>query len=410
MSFRDRPHRRLCRRPCRRGGLAAACLLVALLVGPAAALPTEVSLRDARLLGMVTLQSGIEFEGTEVGGFSAITYDPERGLFYVLADDPGGRAPARFYTLELDLSDGRLDPADVRLTGVTPLVDQRGAVFPPLLIDGEGIALTPSDTLLVSSEGNVDRSVEPSIREFTLAGRELRRFPIPKRLRPRRGQPFGVRHNLVFESLARTPDGRFFFTATENAAFQDGPMADLGVSSPVRVLKYDLASGRPVAEFCYLVEPVIDPPVTADAFRVNGLVELIALDEEELVAMERSYSQGVGNRIRLYRTTLAGATDVRRVKRLGKLRADQLVYAGKEKLVDLADLGVVPDNVEGMTFGPDLPDGRRTLILVSDNNFSPAQPTQFLALAFGETPGASEGASGPPQPRSGGGTHRGADD
>jgi len=28
------------------------------------------------------------------------------------------------------------------------------------------------------------------------------------------------------------------------------------------------------------------------------------------------------------------------------------------------------DNIEGMTFGPDLPNGNKTLLLVSDNNFS----------------------------------------
>jgi hypothetical protein len=45
------------------------------------------------------------------------------------------------------------------------------------------------------------------------------------------------------------------------------------------------------------------------------------------------------------------------------------------------DLGVTPDNVEGMTFGPKLPDGRQVLIVVSDNNFNPSQTTQFIALA-----------------------------
>jgi hypothetical protein len=36
-----------------------------------------------------------------------------------------------------------------------------------------------------------------------------------------------------------------------------------------------------------------------------------------------------------------------------------------------------------MTFGPNLPDGRRTLVIVSDNNFSAVQFTQFIALAAG---------------------------
>ena len=39
------------------------------------------------------------------------------------------------------------------------------------------------------------------------------------------------------------------------------------------------------------------------------------------------------------------------------------------------------DNVEGMSFGPTLPDGHTSLILVSDNNFSTSQhKTQFIIL------------------------------
>ena len=45
------------------------------------------------------------------------------------------------------------------------------------------------------------------------------------------------------------------------------------------------------------------------------------------------------------------------------------------------DLGIEPDNIEGMTFGPALPDGRLPLILVSDNNFAATQTTQFIVLA-----------------------------
>jgi hypothetical protein len=45
------------------------------------------------------------------------------------------------------------------------------------------------------------------------------------------------------------------------------------------------------------------------------------------------------------------------------------------------DLGIPIDNIEGMTFGPPLPDGRQTLVIVSDNNFNPGQFTQFIVLA-----------------------------
>ena len=46
------------------------------------------------------------------------------------------------------------------------------------------------------------------------------------------------------------------------------------------------------------------------------------------------------------------------------------------------DLGIEPDNIEGMAFGPALPDGRLPLILVSDNNFAITQTTQFIVLAL----------------------------
>jgi hypothetical protein len=35
-----------------------------------------------------------------------------------------------------------------------------------------------------------------------------------------------------------------------------------------------------------------------------------------------------------------------------------------------------------MTIGPDLSDGRRSLVLVSDNNFAASQFTQFLLFAL----------------------------
>jgi hypothetical protein len=46
--------------------------------------------------------------------------------------------------------------------------------------------------------------------------------------------------------------------------------------------------------------------------------------------------------------------------------------------LDLSELGIYLDNLEGMTLGPRLPDGSQSLVLVSDNNFNDIQLTQFL--------------------------------
>ena len=42
----------------------------------------------------------------------------------------------------------------------------------------------------------------------------------------------------------------------------------------------------------------------------------------------------------------------------------------------------LPDNIEGMAWGPSLADGRRLLVLISDDNFNPTQrPTQVIFIA-----------------------------
>jgi 3-phytase len=55
--------------------------------------------------------------------------------------------------------------------------------------------------------------------------------------------------------------------------------------------------------------------------------------------------------------------------------------------------GFAPDNLEGMTFGPVLPDGDRTLVLVSDDNFVILQATQIVALRLHSAHSATRAGS-----------------
>lgn len=349
-------------------------------------------------LGEARLASDMVFEGTPVGGLSGITYDGGRGVYYAISDDRSERAPARFYTLRIDLAGGRLAPAGVQVVGVTTLLGQDGKPFAEWSLDTEGIAFSAAGTLFISSEGDTRRGVAPWVGEFSLDG-HLRRFlAVPQAYLP--GDDVGVRDNLAFEALSLTPDGADLFTATENALAQDGPEADRTHRSPSRLLRFDVASGRATAEYLYLVDPLARPPLVPGTFAVNGLVELIALDGQDLLALERSYATGVGNSIRLYRISLAGADPITGRRRL-ELGRDPLQPVGKRLLLDFGQLGLELDNLEGMTLGPALPDGQRALVLVSDDNFSSSQLTQFLAFAFrdgGEEQTAAAPADAPPSP------------
>jgi len=48
---------------------------------------------------------------------------------------------------------------------------------------------------------------------------------------------------------------------------------------------------------------------------------------------------------------------------------------------DLKALGLTPDNWEAITPGPPLEDGRPTLLLAADDNFSPLQDNYLVQLA-----------------------------
>jgi len=223
--------------------------------------------------------------------------------------------------------------------------------------------------------------VPPWVRRFTLGGRQVGDIAVPGAFLPAPGH--GVRQNLAFESAAVSPNGRTLWIGTEGALVQDGPAATVANGSPARLLRYDARTWNVERQFVYVTDPIAEPPVPPTAFAVNGLADLLPLNEEFLLAMERSFSvgaPGTGNTIKLYDVALPGADDVNGFDSLATLLSG-IQPLEKTLLLDLDVLGIPLDNVEGMTFGPDLPDGRRSLILVSDNNFSPAAFTQFLLFA-----------------------------
>jgi hypothetical protein len=326
--------------------------VAAFLLAPASPATAKHGLQ---FLGQAIVPTGTRFQDTTVGGLSSITYDEKRGVYYAISDDP---ADVRFYTVSLDVRDGRLTDGDVRFESVTRLL---APPYSAANVDPEGLALTKDRRLIVTSEGIATTGVAPFVRRYDLRGRFLGDLHVPPDFLP--GPTQGVRFNLGFESAGVTPDGRHLFTATENALVQDGPAATIANGSPARILRYDLPSGRLDRQWIYQTDPVAEPPVPATQFSVNGVVELLPLNSRFLIAMERSFSvgaPGTGNTIKLYLVALAGKK------------------AHKWLLLDLDRLGIPLDNVEGLTFGPRLRDGRRSLVLVSDNNFAPAQFTQFL--------------------------------
>jgi hypothetical protein len=356
-----------------------ALVAVATMAAPAVAKGPHV---DLQFRGQAIVPTGTIFQGTTVGGLSSITYDARRDVFYAVSDDPSQFQPVRFYTVGIDLTTGRLADRDVRFEDVTTMLAPDGQPYAPFSLDPEGLALTKDRELILTSEGVPSSLIDPFVRRYALNGTFLGSLPVPQPFLPTADQSSGVRPNLGFESAGVPRNGRFVFTGTENALYQDGPPATLTTGSPARIMRYDLRSARLDRQWVYETDPVAQPPVPAGQFSVNGLVELLPLNNEFLIAMERSFSvgaPGTGNSIKLYKVALPGATNVNGVD---SLQGQRVRPARKTLLLNLDELGIPLDNVEGLTFGPRLPDGRRSVVLVSDNNFAAGQFTQFLLFAL----------------------------
>jgi len=338
-----------------------------------------------QLLAETSLPGDLEVDGILVGGLSGLTYDPGCDLFYAVSDDRGAFGPPRFFIMRIGY-DGAA--ATVEVISATVLRNIDGGLFDRGDLDLEALVLGPDGRLWISSEGVPHRGVQPLIGRFTLDGRMLGGIPLPKRFLATADGARGVRDNLAFEGLALAPAGDRLLAIVENALLQDGPAADLGQGSPARLLVIDLATGDRIAEYLYEVAPVPDEPRPASAFRTNGVSEILAIDDRRLLAIERSFAAGVGNRVRLYLVDLDGATNIEDVDSISAGEGGQRPRpVTKIPIADLADLGIVPDNIEGMALGPVLDDGRRLLVMVADNNFQPSvQKNQVVLFSLAGVP------------------------
>jgi hypothetical protein len=331
-------------------------------------------------IGSAVFPTGFAFQETPMGGFSGITYDTKKQLYYTVSDDRSEKAAARFYTLKIDISNGSLTDNGVVPLGVTTLLNKSSQPFAAGSIDPEGIALTNKETVYISSEGDKRKQIKPFIKEFSLSsGKELTTLPLPNKFLPDQNDRIGIRNNLAFESLTITPNQKYLFTATENALIQDGSEAKPKIGSPCRILQYNLLTQQLEKEFLYQTEPVT-PFLNISPQFSSGLTDLVALDNQgNFLSIERTFT-GLGFSVSLFQVSLKGADDIHNIDSLLAVDMNKIKPTQKKLLFDLRKLDVALDNIEGLTLGSQFSDHQPSLIVVSDNNFNPLQRTQILAF------------------------------
>jgi len=342
-----------------------------------------------RFLGSYAIPTGEwAYDSVPVGEISGLAYDPVLNVYYGICDDRGDVGPAgRLYILDIPLDSSGIHNVTVYDMTLLDSDPDIGGVqtYARKAIDAEDIVFTPSRTFFVASERDLED--QPWIREFTETGLLLREISLPEKFMPAEG--VGVRENLSFEAMTLTPDGKTLYVTNEQALKQDGPISTVDHGTTVRIIQYSLKlmTSTVTAEYAYVTEPIFAAPTDGD-YADNGVPAMLyvkhVLPAYDLLTVERAYSSGVGNDIKIFGVSLEGAENVKDMEALpfpfngNAVKKELLVRISA--IAELSDIPIQPDNIEAIALGPKLPNGHHTLLLASDNNFNDSQRNLFLVF------------------------------
>ena len=305
-----------------------------------------------KFINSIEIPFNLEFQDTKIGGLSGIDYDKKQDLYYIICDERSQENLSRFYTAKIKISKDKLETID--FTETTTLKNAKGLAFGNWLInpetsaDPEDIRLNPkTNSLIWSSEGARVLSTEKNILQNP---------------------------SITFMDLK----GNF----SDKPLFEDGNQATTNNGGLIRIYRFNAINKKNTAQYAYKLDAIAREPNPKDAFAVNGVAAIQYYKKNQLLVLERSYSTGTqACTIKVFLCDFKDATDV---KNYDTLQNQTINLSSKKLLLNMNDLGIYTDNIEGLTFGPQLANGNRSLLFVSDNNFSSTQKTQVFLFEVQE--------------------------
>lgn len=347
-------------------------------------------IRSLKLIGEYDVPYNQPFNGTTIGGLSGIDYDSRSGIYHMICDDRSAINPVRYYSAKVFFTEKKID--SVVFVKVTTLLQPDGTAYPnskqdPLHTpDPEALRYNPvTKQMIWTSEGErivrgKDTILEnPAITIISPDGKFIDSFPLPENLRMHATEK-GPRQNGVLEGLSFANHYQTVYVNVEEPLYEDGPRAETTNNNPwIRIYRFDIATRKNTAQYAYKLDPIAYPAIPADAFKINGIPDILSVGDDKLIVLERSFSTGrLPCTIKIFMADMKGASDIKNNSSLIRTPAAKPVK--KKLLLNMDSLGRYVDNVEGVTFGPVLPNGHRTLVLVADNNFLSFEKTQFFVF------------------------------
>ncbi|MGB3401696.1 MAG: esterase-like activity of phytase family protein [Microcoleaceae cyanobacterium] len=357
------------------------------------------------------LDASLDFLGETTlptGHLSGVTYElqgygpqtsPGVHLYGVLGEmDSSGETG--IYQLKLDLDNLDLDnllsdastPSALSVESIIALKDQSGQTFKDKNLQLESIVFTPRNSVFIAAEEVHDGQNIPLIGEFDLQTGQLKNtVPLPPNYRPQTDEeaPQGIQSNFGFHSLTIAPDGfskggldPFRLFATTSAPLLQDLDAD---GTQLRILHYVIADRASflVSENLYSLDshPETDSP--------SRLIAMVALPETGMFLSLEQFSTAEPGltptssryHYKIYQVFTGNATDTSKIASLRK-PISIVQPLQKKLLLDLDKLDLPSQPLEGMTLGPRLPNGDRSLILISNDPHDTTSPSQFLLFSM----------------------------
>lgn len=347
---------------------------------------TTTKLPSLKYINTIEIPFNQEFKNTVIGGLSSIDYNIKNDLYYFISDDRSVYNEARFYTGKIKFAADTLN--QVAFQNVVSLKNASGQTYsnwekyPDSSIDPEEMRYNPkTKSVIWSSEGArviaKDFAViqNPSLQFAELNGDYSSTFELPTNLHMQKVEK-GPRSNGVLEGVTFNKDYSTVYTNVEEPLHEDDTQASTTKGGLIRIFKFDTKSRKNTAQYAYLLDPIAHEPIPKTSFAVNGISTIQYYDYNQLLVVERSYSTGKqACTVKVYLCDLSNATDI---KNMDSLQNKKFNSAQKKLILNMDDLGVFIDNIEGITFGPKLANGKQSILFVSDNNFSDKQKTQIL--------------------------------
>ncbi|TDD94409.1 esterase-like activity of phytase family protein [Flavobacterium cellulosilyticum] len=347
---------------------------------------TSSATLQLKFLNSIEIPSDQEFKNTLVGGLSGIDYDAKNDIYYLISDDRSEYNIARFYIAKILLTTDKIK--SIKFENVVSFKNKAKENYsnwqkkPATSIDPEDIRYNPKTKNIVwSSEGArviSDQTTilqNPSIQTTTLEGNFVNNYNLSSNLKMQK-EDKGPRSNAVLEGITFDKKYRTLFANIESPLFEDDKEATTTKGALIRMYQYEVKSKTNTAQYAYLLDPVAHFPIPENGFSINGVSAIQYYDKNQLLVVERSYSVGTQKcTIKIYLCDFTKATNV---KDFTSLQNQKFILASKKLVLNMDDLNVFVDNIEGITFGPKLASGKQSLLFVTDNNFSKLQKTQIL--------------------------------